>query len=181
VPTRFYRNDQQWITLAEQLKLTLCPHCHKAGNLIQHGYLYGYDDSSPQRQTRRAHRIFCSNRNLRSGCGRTFSIWLADKIRRLSLSAHTLWAFLQHAAAGSIVAAIHAVRCHLCDRSWFRIWKRFHQHQCQIRSALRARCPPPPDTSQRPDNQTLAHLQAAFPNDNCPIASFQYETNTFFI
>ena len=34
----------------------------------------------PQEKTVRARRIFCSNRNnRRKGCGRTFSVWVADK------------------------------------------------------------------------------------------------------
>ena len=84
----------------------------------------------------RARRVFCSDRNARRGCGRTFSVWIADKIRRLSLTAGGLWRFLKRAAAGSILAAIRAADCHLCDRTWQRIWKRFDQAQCQIRTAL---------------------------------------------
>jgi hypothetical protein len=62
------------------------------GTLIRHGCLCGYDSSSPRRKTVRARRIFCSNRQARRGCGRTFSVWLADKIRRLSLTADGLTA-----------------------------------------------------------------------------------------
>ncbi|MCK5543067.1 MAG: hypothetical protein KAI40_10275, partial [Desulfobacterales bacterium] len=51
------------------LKIYACPHCNCCGCLILHGFLYGYDDTD---FVRRGHRIFCSNRNLRSGCGRTF-------------------------------------------------------------------------------------------------------------
>ena len=80
---RFYRNDHEWNTFAEQLKLTPCPHCKAVGTLIRHGFLHGFDEGHPQRTTRRARRIFCSNRNARPGCGKTFSVWLADKIRRL--------------------------------------------------------------------------------------------------
>ena len=82
----FYRSDEEWTAIAERLKQTPCPHCKVVGTLIRHGCLYGFDESSPQRKTVRARRIFCSNRNARPGCGRTFSVWLADKIRRLSLT-----------------------------------------------------------------------------------------------
>jgi hypothetical protein len=88
--------------MVERLKQTPCPHCKVVGTLIRHGYLCGFDDRSPQRKTVRARRIFCSNRNARPGCGRTVSVWIADKIRRLSLTTAALWRFLHRAAAGSI-------------------------------------------------------------------------------
>lgn len=156
--------------------------------LIRHGYLRGYDDGRPQRRTVRARRIFCSNRNRRRGCGRTFSVLSAERIRRLSLTTPRLWRFLQHAVADRIAAAIHAAQSHLSSRTWQRIWKRFQQGQSKIRTALLARCPPPnlPATSsQRPAQQaaahTLAHLEAAFPNADCPLAAFQHALQTCFV
>jgi hypothetical protein len=180
----FYRSAEEWLAIAERLKQTPCPHCKVVGTLIRHGVLCGFDDSTPPRQTLRARRIFCSNRQARHGCGRTFSIWLADKIRRLSLTTGSLWRFLQRAAAGSILAAIRTVPCHLSDRTWQRIWKRFDQGQSKIRTALSGRCPPPrppPETAHRPAAQVLAHLQAAFPDAHCPIAAFQHSLRTFFV
>ena len=180
----FYRSEAEWSTMAERLKQTPCPHCRVAGTLICHGYLRGYDDSSPQRKTVRARRIFCSNRNARRGCGRTFSVWIADKIRRLSLTTRCLWRFLQRAVAGSIVAAIRAAGGHLSDRTWQRIWKRFDHGQSKIRTALSARCPPPElpaVPSHQPAAQVLAHLQTAFPDADCPIATFQHSLRTFFV
>jgi hypothetical protein len=43
----FCRSDEEWIALAERLKLTPCPHCRVVGTLIRHGFLYGFDDGSP--------------------------------------------------------------------------------------------------------------------------------------
>jgi len=181
----FYRSEEEWIAIAERLKQTPCPHCKVVGTLIRHGYLYGFDESSPQRKTLRARRIFCSNRNARRGCGRTFSVCVADKIRRLGLTTGCLWRFLKRAAAGSIAAAIRAADCHLSDRTLQRIWKRFDQSQSQIRTALFGRCPPAPlpaEPSRRPAAaQVLAHLQAAFANADCPIAAFQHSMRSFFV
>ena len=181
----FYRSAEEFSALAERLKQTPCPHCKAVGTLIRHGYLRGYDDSSPQEKAVRARRIFCSNRQARRGCGRTVSVWLADKIRRLSVTTGTLWRFLKGAAAGSMVAAIRAVNCQLSDRTWQRIWKRFDLGQSKIRTALSARCPPP-ELPAKPAHrpvaaQVLAHLQAAFPGDGCPIAAFQHTMRTFFV
>jgi hypothetical protein len=181
----FYRNVEEWNALAERLKQTPCPHCQVVGALIRHGYLRGYDDSSPPRKIVRARRLFCSNRNARRGCGRTVSVWCADKIRRLSLTTGTLWRFLHRAVAGSIADASRAVDCHRSDRTWQRLWKRFDRGQSQIRTALSGRCPPPdlpPEPRHRPAAaQVLAHLHAAFPDAPSPIAAFQHTLRTFFV
>lgn len=180
----FYRSDDEWDAFRQHLKLTSCPHCQVVGMLIGHGVLRGFDDTTPQRKTIRARRIFCSNRNARHGCGRTFSVWIAHKIRRLSLTTGCLWRFLQLAATGSLLAAIRAVDCPWSDRTMQRIWSRFRLAQSHIRTALCGQCSPPqgpPDSSARPEAQVLAHLRAAFPDADCPIADFQQSVRTFFV
>jgi hypothetical protein len=182
----FYRNAEEWTAIAERVKQTPCPHCKAVGALIRHGFLYGFDDSSPQRKIVRARRIFCSDRQARPGCGRTFSVWLADKIRRLGLTSGALWRFLQAALGKGIRAASRAAG-HLSDRTWQRIWRRFDLAQSKIRTALSGRCPPPQlPAEHRPARHrsavhVLAHLQAAFPNAPCPIAAFQQALRTFFV
>lgn len=181
----FYCGDEDWRATAERLKQMPCPHCKVVGTLIRHGYLRGYDDCNRKQKTVRARRIFCSNRNARHGCGRTSSIWVANKIRRLSLAAATLWRFLQLAIVGSVLAAARIIDCHLTDRTWQRIWTRFHQAQSQIRTALFDCCPPPElaaGSTRRPTAaHILAHLQATFPHADCPITAFQQATRTFFV
>ncbi len=185
----FCRSGKEWNSFAEQLKLMPCPHCKVVGTLNRHGFLRGFDESNPRQKAVRARRVFCSNRNARPGCGRTFSVWCADKIRRLSLTTGCLWRFLESAATKKRIGeAICAADRHLCDRTWQRIWKRFDQGQSKIRTALSARCPPPqlPPRSPagpapRPATQVLAHLQAAFPDADCPIAAFQHALRTFFV
>lgn len=181
----FYRHEPEWVAIAERLKQTPCPHCRTVGTLIRHGSLHGFDDSSPQRKTLRARRIFCSNRHRRPGCGRTFSVWIAEKIRRSGLTTRTLLAFLKRAVAGSIAAAIHATKGHRSDRTWQRIWKRFDLAQSRIRTALLGRGPPPelsPQVFRRPAAaQVLAHLQASFLHADCPLAAFQQATRTFVL
>lgn len=181
----FYSSQHEWDTICERLKRTPCPHCKTVGTLIRHGSLHGFDDSSPQRKTLRARRIFCSNRHRRQGCGRTFSVWIAEKIRRSSLTTRTLWTFLQRLVTGSMVAAIRAAQCHRSDRTWRRIAKLFNRAQSRIRTALRERGPPPklsPGPFCRPvAAQVLAHLQATFAQADCPIAAFQQATRSFFL
>lgn len=179
----FFRNAEEWNAIAERLKQTPCPHCKRVGALIRHGYVRGFDDGSPRRPTVRARRVFCSNRNARPGCGRTFSVWYADKIRRLSLTTDALWRFLRCAVTCSIALAIHAVLdCGRSDRTWQRLWQRFQHGQSQIRTALSALCPPPQvPAAHRPAAHVVAHLQAAFPHAHCPITAFQQASRTFFV
>jgi hypothetical protein len=179
----FYRNTEEWNAIADQLKLTPCPHCKAVGMLIRHGTLQGFDESNPPRKVVRARRVFCSDRNARHGCGRTFSIWLADKIRRLSLTTRALWKFLKNAVGEGIAAAIRGADCPRSDRTLQRVWKRFNQAQSQLRTALTGRCPPPrlSDGSHPPAAEVLAHLQVAFPGTDCPIAAFQQTLRIFFL
>jgi hypothetical protein len=182
---RFYRRAEDWVAFVEQLKQMSCPHCQTVGMLIRHGVLTGFDDRKPQRTVVRARRIFCSNRHRRRGCGRTFSVWIADTIRRLSLTARTLWNFLRHAVVGTLAEASRAVDGPLSHRTLQRIWRRFDRGQSAIRTALLGRGPPPElpaEPSRRPvAAQVLAHLQTTFPHDECPIAAFQLAARAFFI
>jgi hypothetical protein len=184
----FFHSDGEWPAIAERIKLTSCPHCKIVGALIGHGFLRGFDERSPQRKAVRARRVFCSNRQARPGCGRTFSVWLADKIRRLSLTSGALWRFLQCTVASGILAAIATLDSWLSDRTMQRIWQRFHRGQSKIRTALWEHCPPPESLPRPPTNpahqaaaQVIAHLLAAFPDVNCPIADFQLTMRTFFM
>jgi hypothetical protein len=154
----FCRDDAEWAALVERLKLTPCPHCRAVGTLIRHGVLTGFDDGTPRR-TVRARRIYCSNRHRRRGCGRTISVWSADKIRRLSLTTRTVWAFLKRAVAGTIAAAIHATNCVRSERTLRRVWTRFRRAQTAIRTALLNRGPPPV-----PSHTLIAFLFEFLPN-----------------
>jgi hypothetical protein len=176
----FYRSKEEFLAICEKLKLTRCPHCRVIGTLILHGFLRGYDEDDPWRQAVRARRIFCSNRKARDGCGRTFSVWLADKIRRSSLSAGRLWKFLKLVVASGMLRAIRALGSPLSDRTLQRTWKRFDLAQSKIRTALAQRCRAPDLASDQPAAQVIAHLEAAFPEASCPISAFQQTMRTFF-
>jgi hypothetical protein len=184
-PRWFYRTNDEWIALVERLKLTPCPHCRAIGTLIRHGSLHGFDDQTPPRKVLRARRVFCSNRHRRPGCGRTVSVFLAETIRRSSLSARTLLAFLRHAVAKGIAGATRAVKTPLSGRTWQRVWRRFDLAQSRLRTALRGRGPPPegpfPPLRRPAAAHVLAHLDALFPHDESPIAAYQQATQSGFL
>lgn len=182
----FYRSDDEWDALADRLSVTPCPHCRAVGTLIRHGVLSGFDDATPPRKAVRGRRVFCTNRRRRRpGCGRTVSVWIADNIRRLSVTTRTLGHFLRRAAAGTLAAAVRDTRVPLSDRTLRRIVTRFDRAQSRIRTALCSRCPPPtgpPDPGPRPVlAEVLAHLAAAFPDADCPLAAYQRATGTFVL
>ena len=178
---RVCTSHEQFNAVLTKLKLTACPHCGSVGNLIRHGYLRGYDDKHQRRKTTRAQRVFCSNRKRATGCGRTFNVWWADKVKRLFLTAESLWAFLKNAMTrGNKLQSFRDLYSGLSDSAPYRIWKRFLQAQTAIRTALTRLCEPPECTAEQPAALTLAHLEAAFPDHPSPISGFQTKLQTFF-
>lgn len=169
--------------LYSRLKITACPHCKKVGNLIKHGFLRGYDQHHQLDKTVRATRVFCSNRNHASGCGRTFSVWLAERVKRLYLCADSLWKFLSGAASsGNKLQAFRSLNSGLSDSAPYHIWRRFLSAQAAIRTALCRVCEPPQIAAACPAKLTLAHLQKAFQEHPLsPIAAFAATLQSFFI
>jgi hypothetical protein len=179
---RFCGSPEELEAVYAQLKTTACPHCGSVGTLIRHGFLRGYDQHHPRQKAVRAWRIYCNNRKRASGCGRTFSVWPADKIQRLFLTAAGLWTFLKQAArSGNKLQALRSLNSGLSDSAPYRIWKRFREAQSAIRTALGRLVGPPPIASGQPADQTLAHLEAAFGDHDCPVAAFQVALQTSFV
>ncbi|MCA9179350.1 MAG: hypothetical protein KDB14_33060 [Planctomycetales bacterium] len=179
---RVCETQAEFEQVLSQLKLTPCPHCKQVGRLIRHGFLRGYDDQHPRRKTVRAQRVFCSNRNRAGGCGRTFSVWWADKVARLFLTAESLWTFLVNSVAtGNKRQAFRELNSGLSESAPYRIWKRFREAQSAIRTALAGLCEPPKLASQQAAEHTLAHLKAAFGDHFCPPVAFQVRLQARFM
>lgn len=173
----------------ELLKCLPCPHCNHVGALNRHGFLKGYDEQNFKQKAVRALRVFCSNRGSNRGCARTFSVWIAEKAKRLFLDVQSLWQFLEQAATNENKnQAFRMLQCSLSDSAPYRIWKRFLQAQAAIRTALAAICPPPKQSSENENGgqsaaqATIAHLKEAFKDSTLnPIAAYQHATQCFFI
>ena len=168
--------------LLAKLKTTPCPHCKRIGSLIKHGFLRGYAQHHQLQKTVRAARVFCSNRHRATGCGRTFSVWTADKIKHLFLSADSLWQFLQGAvSSGNKLAAFRNLQSGLSNSAPYHIWRRFLNAQVAIRTALARLCEPPRLVSESPAQLTLEHLAQAFQEQPLsPIAAFAVALQAFF-
>lgn len=163
-----------------------CPHCRCKGALILHGFLYGY--LVPGGKQKKAHRVFCSNRNRRPGCGRTFAVRMAMVIQKLAISTKQLWSFLNNICAG--IPIKHALGMqqppfdklktpHYSTASIYRLYQRFKLRQHTIRTKLLELAQPPPvNNSTNPIRQTTEHLRTAFSDQPCPISAFQHHFQT---
>lgn len=182
VCSRICSSKQELDDLFARLKTTACPHCKITGALIKHGFLRGYDQNHQLNTTFRAAQVFCSNRHRATGCGRTFSVWMADKIKRLFLSADSLWQFLSNAVgSGNKLQAFRELNSGLSDSAPYHIWRRFLNAQVAIRTALAGLCEPPQVVSACPAKLTLAHLQKAFSEHPLsPVAAFGAALQRFF-
>ncbi len=107
---------------------------------------------------------------------------MADKIKRLFLSAYSLLQFLSNAVgSGNKLQAFRKLNSGLSDSATYHIWRRFLNAQVAIRTALAGLCERPQMVSDCPAKLTLAHLQKAF-NEHplSPIAAFGAALQRFF-
>ena len=179
------------------IKCAPCPHCRRCGALNRHGYLKGYAPQNTRHKIIRALRVYCSNRGNAAGCGRTFSLWVADKVKRLFLNTKELWEFLQQKAnTGNTSKSFKQIHSPMTGSAAFRIWKRFLKAQSTIRTTLCSICQLPQqihasvaDTAPSVPSDiaswaqaTIAHLKEAFKDSTLnPIAAYQVQTQRFFI
>lgn len=179
----FYRRESEFHTVHLRLKQQPCPHCKRTGALILHGYLHGYDLTKVNKRMIRGHRIFCSNRNRRRGCGRTFSVVLAVLLKRFVVQTSHLWSFLRNIVDGmNTFQAFNTDKIPLSRTSIYRLYKRVYFHQSSIRSLLLKRSAPPRDIQQRnPLIKTIRHIQLAFKRRTNPPAAFQYHFQRSFL
>jgi hypothetical protein len=179
---RFYQTEEEFQDYYEKLKLTMCPHCNTDGCLILHGYLYGYSETDTS-VIRRGHRIYCSNRNRKKGCGRTFSILVSVFIKDFITSANSLWLFLKEIREEkSLMSTFRESGSAIGQASIYRLFKRFRHNQVRIRSYLtRIKDPPDLKHAKIPAIQTILHLKSVFKKNSCPVAKFQHYFQASFL
>jgi len=179
---RFYKTEAEFEDFYLKLKLTMCPHCNVRGCLILHGYLYGYCENDMS-IIKRGHRIYCSNRNRKNGCGRTFSVLAAVFIKNFMITANTLWCFLEKISEErTLVSALRESGSCIGQSSIYRIFRRFSDHQVRIRSYLsRIKDPPGLKHITSAVVQTILHLKSVFNKSCCPVAQFQHYFQASFL
>lgn len=179
---QYYKTEEEFKNLYVKLKFLSCPRCHLSGYLILHGYLYGYSEHNDLERIRRGHRIFCSNRNRKKGCGKTFSILISWFIKNFIITAATVWNFLDKWMQGmSLSEVFRHSGGQMGQTTVYRILNRFKSRQSRIRTYLtRIKDPPVMPHTSDPAVLTISHLKSVFENSSCPIAAFQHQFQTSF-
>ena len=122
----------------------------------------------------RGQRVFCSNRGQRGGCGKTFSIVLAEVLPRHTLTASLVWRWLVELLAGlSVKAAVEKLRLPFALETVYRLRRGLRRCLASVRTRLCQEQSPPVSPHTEPLLQTVEHLRAVFPAHECPPAAFQ--------
>lgn len=172
---QFYRCQKDFEKIHWHLKLTACPHCKRTGTLILHGYLSGYDLGAYSQRVLKGRRIFCSNRHRKQGCGKTFSVFKADRLKRFAIQTSGLWLFLKNIARGiNLSQAFRTLGIALKTTSIYRLYNRIFLAQHKIRTLLLKRFPMPQNIKHKnPLIKTITHLELAFQGSADALAAFQ--------
>lgn len=197
----YIKDDTQFKEELFNIRASLCPHCNVMGNLMLHGYLFGYAQDSSER-VHRGRRIFCTNRKRNSnGCGKTFSILYSDFIKGFSVRALALWRALKRMARGEPIYKAFEVNVQntlsTCKNrsskqfpsdstssqksssnysisTAYAVWKSFKLNCFHIRSLLaKKRGPPKNCSASDPHTTTILHLEETYPDSKCPVSTFQ--------
>jgi hypothetical protein len=158
------------------LKQLCCPQCGAAETLNCHSKLYGNDPNSTDGQGRvqRGQRVWCCNRGQRGGCGRSFSIFLAEVLPRHTVTGPGLWRLLNRLlAGGSIKAAAEALALPFALETLYHVLHRLRQQLAGVRWVLCRQQPPAASSQTDPLLQTVEHLRSLFAQGVCPVADFQ--------
>jgi len=161
------------------VKQMACPLCGRAGLLNCHGLVYG-NGAAGNSRVLRGGRFLCSPRRKGdSGCGHSFTLWLAGCLPRHSVGTKGLWRFLRHYHSGlSVSAAWEKARTGFSIESAYRWVRRMYEIQSRLRARLcRVRAPPPGTDAKNPLSEVLEHWFNALGEDD-PIRSFHLRFQT---
>jgi len=155
------------------LKQLQCPHCDCFGYLIRHSWIFSNDSGGHSLSLKkRGQRAFCSDRDLRKGCGRTFAIYFADILPRHTATAAMVYRiFLALQAGHSLKKAAEGIS--LALESCYGLRRRMRLSLDRLRIQLTQILSPPASEQSDPVLQTFEHLCAAFSRSACPPAAFQ--------
>lgn len=167
---------------AFSLKQHACPHCGRRGTLNRHSVLRGNDPAVVNGSVARGQRVFCSNRSQRSGCGKTFPLFLASVLPRHTFTAGLLWALLRKLLGGATLrASAEALRLPFSLEAVYGIVRRLRHRLAAVRSSLCRQQPAPASTQTDPLHQTLEHLQCLCPQNTCALAAYQRHFQRAFL
>ena len=120
----------------DSIKYVPCPHCRKVGFLNRHGFLKGYPLKGNEKIAR-GRRIYCSNRNNRSGCGRTCPLLLSSLMLGFCIGTGLLWKFMGLVLSGkSRKASWEALCSGLSVENGYRFWRKLRKGEGRLRTYL---------------------------------------------
>ena len=128
----------------------------------------------------RGQRVYCSNRGRRKGCGRTYSLYLADVLPRHSVNATALWLLLLGILTGaSLRATAHKQRLPFALETLYGICRRLRHRLDRLRTFLNGLQKPPQSDSTDPLALTIAHLQSSFADSALQAFQSHFQTPIF--
>ena len=141
----------------------------------RHSILYGNDPAhNDGRSLSRGQRVFCSDRGRRGGCGKTFSVYLAEVLPRHTVPASALSRLLIALLANARVkTAVQNLRLPFALETIYHLLQRLRCRLPEIRCHLCRRQKEPPSSQSDPLGHSVEHLQAVFPGSLCPVGDFQ--------
>lgn len=95
--------DRFTLSLDYHQDVLSCHHCSQNNQFVSHGIIYKQRSIKVSEPVGK--RLFCSNRYGRSGCGRTFQLYVANQIPQFHYGALPLLVFLTSLFAGFSITA----------------------------------------------------------------------------
>lgn len=181
---RYCRSKEEFESLREQLRTTMCDVCLLVGCVIRNGLVYGHLPCSAQRVVV-GQRVVCSKRYGSKGCGRSFMVRLAEKVRGTSLGASELWELLEQLRGkGRVNAAWLWSDCQRwCTLATaYRLVRRTRNALAWVRTKLFGHCGLP--ASGKTGGVVLADLVEDLRNSfpaGCPVEEFQVKFQQGFL
>ncbi len=115
-----------------------CAHCSKHDQFVSHGIIYKQRSSTLSEKVGK--RIFCSNRFGRTGCGRTFQLYVANEIPHFRYGAAHLFLFIAALLAKlDIAEAYHQATGQTETRNAWRWLSKLMNQLSEYRSVLKFR------------------------------------------
>jgi hypothetical protein len=138
-----------------------CVHCSKHDQFVSHGIIVKQRSSTLTEKVGK--RIFCSNRYGRTGCGRTFQLYVANEIPHFRYGAAHLFVFISSLLANmNIFDAYYQATGQTETRNAWRWLSRLMKQLSEYRSYLKFRT----NSHFHPihsSSQYLKHLLPIFP------------------
>jgi hypothetical protein len=179
----FFKNLNEFLEFIKNIHIIQCPYCGRYGVLILNGPVirkYSEDDD----YLHQGQRVICNHRKkYNQGCGRGFTLFFSNVLKRLPIRAQTFWRVLSVLSKNNkpldyISAPIKGYTL----RSLKGIENIFSRNLIHIKTYLcRIMAPPYMNNETRHEIQVIEHLKTAFPQSACPIADFQAFFQVSFI